>query len=166
MSVPKQLAKRRRLEKKRLRKREARAANQRKPSRLSCLTDAFDLPYAVLGPSRGLKMSEVMQDFVAPAMEPDLDRPALLQLYSMAETAWNIALEPEHRHDTLIDTAIRDRLKRPTTLERESCREFLRCLVDRKLDYFAADNRSILAFKLDDLEDGGHYLSVVSGLLS
>jgi hypothetical protein len=166
MSVPKQLAKRMKLEKKRLRKRETRLARRESRAMSPYLAGFFGLPGVVCGPVGGLKMSDVMSDFVAPAiLDCTLDRRGLTQLYSMAQTAWNIALEPEHRHEAMIEDATEAGLENPTAQNRQLCREFLRWLVTRKLDYFAQYRRPILAFQIDDLEDGGHYLSVVSGLL-
>jgi hypothetical protein len=164
MSVPKQLAKRMRMERKPLRMRERRLARKKTGATSFCGIDFFDLPGVVSGPVGGVKMSDVLNEFVFPVLKSSFDRDALLQLYSVAQTAWNIALEPQRRHETMIDETLDERLVDPTPLQREACREMLSWLVTRKLEHFADYQRPILSFQLDELDDGGYYLSVVSGL--
>jgi hypothetical protein len=165
MAVPKQFAKRMKLERKRLRKRETRLAWRRSLATRPYSTDSSPPPEVVYGPVGGLKMSDVLSDFVAPLANSNLDRSDLMQLLSMAQVAWNIALEPKYRHETMIDDAIEERLIRPKTVQRMQCRELLCWLVARKLECFAKCHRPILAFQVEDLEDGGYYLSVISGLV-
>ena len=165
MSAPKQLAKRRKLEKKRLRKRETRLKRQRKRQTGWYRPDGFG-PVAMLdAPVGGVKMSEVLGDFVAPLADSfGDDRAAYERLLSLGQVAWNVALEPEHRREAMIDDMIEAGLPRESLWERQACRELLDRLVARKLESFAKYQRPILAFQLDELEDGGYYLSVASGL--
>ena len=94
MSVPKQLAKRIKLEKKRARKREIRRARQQSLGSYGYEPDGFDPPGPAPSGFGGVKMSEVLMDFVAPEIDSSLDKAALKRLYSMAQAAWNIALQP------------------------------------------------------------------------
>jgi hypothetical protein len=143
MSMPKQLAKRMKLAKKRIRKRENRRARQNSLATYSYQFDCFDPPDLPFGGVGGVKMSDVLSEFVSPEIDSTMDRTQLATLYSMGQAAWNIALEPEHRHDRMIDETIKERLDRAPPLEREGVREFLRNLVTRKLERFAGYQRPI-----------------------
>jgi hypothetical protein len=166
MAVPKQLAKRIRLERKRLRKRETRLARRGLGApRLSYSSDFSPATQVVHGPVGGFKMSDVLSEFIAPLMDSTNNRSDLTQLLSMAQTAWNIALEPADCHEAMIDEAIAERLINPSKRLRVGCRELLGWFVARKLKHFADCRRLILGFEVKDLEDGGHYLSVASGVL-
>lgn len=165
MSAPKQIAKRRKLEKKRLRKRETRLKRQRKRQASWYRPDCFG-PVAMLNaPVGGVKMSEVLGDFVAPMADFGHDRAAYERLLSLGQVAWNVALEPEHRREAMIDDMIEAVLPWGSLWERQTCRELVHRLVARKLESFAKYHRPILAFQLDELEDGGYYLSVASAVV-
>ena len=110
-------------------------------------------------------MSDVLSEFVAPEIDSTVVGTDLKTLLSMAQAAWNIALEPESRHERMIDDAIKENMDHPAPLERESCREFLRGLVARKLECFARYQRPIFGFQIDELEDGDYHLTVISGVL-
>jgi hypothetical protein len=164
MSAPKQIAKRQKLERKRLRKRETRLKRQRKRQTSWYRPDCFG-PVAMLNaPVGGVKMSEVMGDFVAPMADPGRDRVAYERLLSLGQVAWNVALEPEHRREAMIDDMIEAGLPWGSPWELQACRDLVHRLVARKLESFAKYQRPILAFQLDELEDGGYYLSVASAL--
>jgi hypothetical protein len=164
MSAPKQLAKRQKLERKRLRKRKTRLKRQKERQTSWYESDGFD-PIGILnGPVGGLKMSEVLEDFVAPLADSADDRDAYERLYSLGLVAWNAALEPEHRRKAMIDDLLEELLRGADLWERHVCREIVDRLVTRKLESFAEYRRPILAFQFEDLEDGGYYLSVASGL--
>jgi hypothetical protein len=165
MSAPKQVAKRRKLEKKRLRKRETRLKRQKRRQTGWYRPDGFG-PVAMLdAPVGGVKMSEVLGDFVAPMADSSQDRAAYERLLSLGQVAWNAALEPEHRREAMIDDLIEAGLPWESLWERQACRELVHKLVARKLESFAKYQRPILAFQLDELEDGGYYLSVASAVL-
>ena len=164
MSAPKQIAKRRKLERKRLRKRETRLKRQRKRQTGWYRPDCFE-PVAMLNaPVAGVKMSEVLGDFVAPLDDSGHDLAAYERLLSLGQIAWNAALQPEHRREAMIDDMIEKGLPGESPWERQACRELVHKLVARKLESFAKYQRPILAFQLDELEDGGYYLSVASGV--
>ena len=165
MSMPKQAAKRRKLEKKRLRRREAHVKRQKRRQGGWCGPDWFE-PVAALGvPGKIAKMSDVLGDFIAPVADSADDIEAYERLLSLGVIAWNVALQPEWRREAMIGAAIDDEIGWDHVWEREMRRDLLRRLVARKLECFAACQRPILAFHLDELEDGGYYLSVASGVV-
>jgi hypothetical protein len=167
MSAPKQLAKRQKLERKRRRKREnslrrqkTRQADWREP-------DGFDSVGIFSGPVAGVKMSDVFEDFVGPMLDSAHDQGLVSceQLFSMAQVAWNAALEPKCCRGAILSDAVNAAMPGAAFWVRQECREFLDCLVARKLERFANYDRPILAFHLDELEDGSLHLSVVSGVI-
>ena len=109
-------------------------------------------------------MSEVLGDFVAPMADFGHDRAAYERLLSLGQVAWNVALEPEHRREAMIDDMIEAGLPRESLWERQACRELVHRLIARKLESFAKYQRPILAFQLDELEDGDYHLSVASAV--
>jgi hypothetical protein len=165
MSVPKQLAKRVKMERKRRRKQERELLRKKAGRSPSQRSDSFDTPGVVFGAVGGVKMSNVLEEFAEPATDATFGRNDFIQLYSMAQTAWNIALEPRWRHEAMIDESLDERLIDATPMQREMCRELLSWLVTRKLEQFSRYQRPILAFQLDELDDGSYYLSVMSGLV-
>jgi len=157
MSAPKQLAKRQKLERKRLRKQKTRLTRQKKRQTCWHQSDYFGL----VG---GVKMSEVLGDFVAPLADSADNLAAYERLLSLGLVAWNAALESEHRREAMIDDLLEEVLREASLWERQACHEIVDRLVARKLESFAEYQRPIMAFQLDELEDGGYYLSVASGL--
>lgn len=165
MSAPKQLAKRQKLERKRRRKRENRLKQRNGGQTTWLRSDFLDSSGISNGPVGGLKMSKVFEDFVAPMLESVEGLEAHKRLFLLAQTAWNVALEPEHCHNAMLGEIVDQTLPNASQRVRQYCRELLDWLVARKLDSFAAYQRPILGFQLDELEDGGYYLSVASGLV-
>ncbi len=164
MSSPRQLAKRQRLERKRRRKQEAlRRRHREHPSVLPPIDSPDPFP-AVSGPIGGIKMSTVLEDFVAPFIEQVEGFKAYSTLISMGVVAWNAALEPECRRAAFVSSAIDAAMKNAGLHERLTCRELIEHLIARKLRHFAKYRRPILAHQLDELEDGGFYLSVASAV--
>ena len=164
MSAPKQLAKRQKLERKRLRKQRTRFKRQKRQQACWYQPDGLGPVGFVNGPVGGVKMSEVLDDFVAPLADSADDRADYERLLSLGLVAWNAALEPQHRRKVMIDDVLQEGLRGASLWEQQACREVIDRLVARKLESFAEYQRPIMAFQLDELEDGGYYLSVVSGL--
>ncbi len=164
MSAPKQLAKRQKLERKRRRKRELRLI-RRKNQQPGWLQPAgLGSIGMVTGPVGGLKMSTVFEEFVSPLLDSVDGRAECKKLFSIAQVAWNAALEPESRRDAMLDDMIKTAMPMASLEARQGCRELLDSLVARKLESFAKYQRPIFSFQLDELEDGGYYLSVASGV--
>ncbi len=165
MSAPKQLAKRRKLERKQLRKRETRLKRQKErqkgwdgPGWLDPVA-AFDPPF------ERTKMSEVLQDFVAPLWDSACDREACEHILMLGIVAWDAALQPQRGREAMINDMIEKGMSAASPSERQACSDTVHWLVARKLKLFAAYQRPIFSFQLDELEDGGYHLSVVSGLV-
>ena len=164
MSVPKQLAKRRRLEKKRLRKRQSRLNLQKYRQNRGQGAD-FSEPLVVTDALvGGHKMSEVLGDFVAPLTDCANNLTDFERLLTLGVIAWNVALQGHCYRETIIDTALDEGVRLGKVQDRQTDRKLVDWLVTRKLESFAAYQRPILGFQLDELEDGGYYLSVMSAV--
>jgi hypothetical protein len=155
MSVPKQLAKRRKLERKRLRKRESRARRQRDQRTFGRVPIWIDAPV-------GFKMSDVLSDFVAPYGDCWDDADSYRRLLTLGIVAWNAALQPPDRRQAMINDVIDNGLRTEGRHTREMCYDIVQELIARKLTDFAEYRRPILNFHLDDLGDGDFYLVVAS----
>jgi hypothetical protein len=164
MSAPRQLAKRQRLERKRRRKREALRRRQEKQPPVAYAGDSLETFPAVGGPVGGVKMSKVLESFVAPLLHQVDGYRAHSTLISMGVVAWNAALEPDYRRAAFVSSAIDAAMKHATLQERLEGRELIEGLIARKLQHFANYHRPIFGYQLDELEGGGFYLSVASGL--
>ena len=164
MSAPKQLAKRQKLERKRRRKHEA--LRRRQDNRQTALhpSDFLD-PFPIAsGPIGGIKMSTVLEDFVAPLTDLAEGYDALSKIFSMGLVAWNAALEPENRRGAFVSSAIDAALKDASIEDRLGYRKLIEALIARKLQLFANYRRPILSYHLAELEDGGLHLTVASAL--
>lgn len=166
MSAPKQLEKQRKLERKRRRKQEAARRRQRRQPADQGLADFPSFPgiFAPRGPAARLKMSTVLEDFVEPWTDSTEDYETLAGILSVAIVAWNAALQPAYRREAFVDSAIDEAIQRASIHDRLACRQLIDELIARKLQHFEGIDRPIFSFHLDRLEDGGFYLSVVSGV--
>ncbi|RME48076.1 MAG: hypothetical protein D6796_06800 [Caldilineae bacterium] len=103
------------------------------------------------------KMSEVLQEFIAPYQHIPEDEEAMHKLIITAVVAWNVALMPESdRADYLARFA--------KTLPKEVREDFYNIvgeLIERKEKYFARHNRMIIDYELVDLGDAYH-IAVIS----
>ena len=156
MSAPKQLIKRRKLERKRLRKRES--CLRRNKKQLSSRSEAV-----FYGPFGNLKMSDVLSDFVAPLADECRDRDAYSRLLTLGLVAWNAALRPQSERQGMVEDLIGKGLRDESPYVRRMCREVVDHLIARKLAHFAKYQRPILSFHLEDRGDD-YYLSVMSAL--
>jgi hypothetical protein len=165
MSAPKQLAKRQKLERKRRRKRES-FLNRKKRQQPCWGRPDFDYEPSLVanGPVGGFKMSDVLQEFASPLIDETADGKTLRRVFSIAVLEWNAALEPVYSRSAFIASGIDGAMKNTEPWERLACRELIESLVARKLAHFARYQRPIMAFQLDELDDGGYYLSVASGV--
>jgi hypothetical protein len=106
-----------------------------------------------------------LQEFVEPLADSTADYDAYKRLIQMGVVAWNAALEPERGdRDAFIGAAIDESMADASLWERLACRAQIDKLVARKLQQFAGYHRPILAFHLEEVEDGGLHLSVASGI--
>ena len=157
MSVPKQIAKRQKLARKRQRKQEARSRRQRSRGYGSGEYLDFDAP-------GGVRMSEVLGQFVGPLADEVRDIDAYRRLLTLGVLAWNVALTPEPRRQEMIDDMLGKGLTAESREARATCEEIVDWLIVRKQRYFAAYTRPILKFTVEDRGDH-YYLMVMSAVV-
>jgi len=178
MSVPKNLAKRQKLARKRQRKQQSRLKH-RKQSALptesfqaepleekfpQSLAEKFPGGIVHVGAVGNIKTSDVLDDFVKPFADLIEDADAYRRLLTLGMLAWNAALEPEWRQQQMVDDVIGKGLAAETQWVQMNCRQIVNQLVERKRKYFAQYKRPILNFMLQDTGDGYH-LTVISAVV-
>jgi hypothetical protein len=156
MSAPKQFAKRQKLARKRQRKHQRERRNQRKERFLS--QPDFGGPSVDFDAPGGIKMSEILDEFVEPFMHLVDGEEALRKLLTLGVVAWNAALGPEARQQEMVDDVIRKGLRGESEETQAACREIVNQLVARKHKFFAAYRRPIINFVLEHRSDGYHLL--------
>ena len=111
----------------------------------------------VAPPSDGVKMSEVLEEFVRPYSQVVETEDAYRKLLTLAMLAWNVTLVPEKERLSTLDSLV-------ATLPeevREEAREIIQDLIKRKESFFAQHRRAIIDFEVADTPEGWH-LSVLS----
>lgn len=109
------------------------------------------------------KMSEVLEDFIAPYRGLAETEDAFRKLLHLAVLAWDAALMPEDKREAMITDCLGAGFSRASEADRAQARELIEALVRRKLEHFAANRRTIISFEVTDTGDGFH-LSVASTL--
>jgi hypothetical protein len=159
MSAPKSRARKQKLARKRRRKQEAR--QRRKKRGCGSREDYFPVGTLVSG---GLKMSDVLQDFMKPFLDEAEGEDALRRLFTIGMVAWNAALSPEPQRQELLDDVLSEGSAGLSPEMQAVGRQFINQLIERKERYFDQYRRPILDFVLTDIGDGYH-LSVVSAVV-
>jgi hypothetical protein len=103
----------------------------------------------VISPEGVAKMSEVLEDFMDPYLEPGLTRAQLENAFGIGIVAWNIAIIPPERRQPMIDDVVQKHTKNFTPQDRQEFQELLNELVDRKLALFNNNLRLIADFRLE-----------------
>ena len=142
--------------------------NKRRQKRSQALKDKRDHgPYAgdgvVIEPAGQEKMSDVLEDFIAPYGESvELGDP-YRRLLGLGVLAWNAALLPKEQRDAMIDKLVSQGLPAGSDDHRTVFRSLVESMVERKLAHFATNRRAIISF---DLRETGrdYYLTVASTL--
>lgn len=124
---------------------------------------AFKNKKLVIEPPGEVRMSDVLDDFIAPyagAADTEADYRKLLTLGIIA---WDLALTPKARRPAMLDELLLDRLGNiPESLKSE-LRDLIRVLIARKEAHFADNRRMVIDFTL--VRDGdGYQLTVASSL--
>jgi hypothetical protein len=158
MSAPKHLAKRRNLERKKQRKQQARLRRLRKRE----VGPYFEEGVLYGGPS-GVKMSEVLAQFVEPFAGWVDGEEDYRKLLTLGAAAWNAALESEAFRQAMLDDALATQVAGATDEDRNAFTKLFSDLVTRKHEQFAAYRRPILDFILEDT-GRGYQLVVISSL--
>ena len=108
-------------------------------------------------PNDGIKMSEVLEEFVKPYRELAETEEAYRNLITVAAIAWNVTLFNKKERLSWLDKQL---LTLPED-EREVGREIIEELVVRKERFFSQYRRMIIDFEVADIGRDWH-LSVIS----
>jgi len=108
-------------------------------------------------PSDGIKMSDVLEEFVDPYREFAETQEAYRKLLAVAIVAWNVTLFPEKDRLSRLDEFL---VALPKDV-RENSREIIEELMVRKEKFFSRHRRIIIDFELADT-GGQWHLSIVS----
>jgi hypothetical protein len=103
----------------------------------------------VTNPEGVAKMSDVLEDFMEPFLEPGLTRAQLETAFGVGIVAWNIAIIPPERRQSVIDEVVQGHTKKFTPQDRQEFQELLNEMVDRKLALFTDNLRLIADFRLE-----------------
>lgn len=108
----------------------------------------------------GLKMSEVLDEFIDPLKSEALSDDELREIYALGSMAWNLSfLSAPERKRAFEDAAKANRVpKREWT----TMWSLVEQLVQRKHDRFDSINRQIVDFSMESDEDGIIHLNVLS----
>ena len=118
----------------------------------------FPRQQVVVGPtSDGVKMSEVLEEFVEPYMEFVKTEEAYRKLLTAAVVAWNVMLFPVKDRSSRLDELV---VTLPCEV-REDGRKIIKELMERKERFFARYKRMIIDFEVTDTGEDWH-LSVMS----
>jgi hypothetical protein len=117
----------------------------------------------VMNPAGEAKMSEVLEDFIEPYSDLLKTRSEHENLIRIAIIAWNIALMPHSKQQSLINRFITHDLGGKDLLDQQATKKFINELIARKQALFAGNKRFIVDFQLQD-QGKGFYLSVASTL--
>jgi hypothetical protein len=172
MSVPKNRVKQQKLARKRQRKQKARLKHHHKRPEIYGELMPIDLPLGVKfhnGAVGGIKMSEVLEEFVEPfahLIEDDerlRNKEAYRNLFMLGTLAWNAALRPMEEREEMIADALSNSLAAESQWMQMQCRQIVDELVARKFKHFAEYKRPILEFVLED-RGNTYHLSVISAI--
>ncbi len=112
------------------------------------------------------KMSDVLKDFVSPYEDVPQNKKELQRFLETAVTAWNLALLPKKERIKILDEIFIPILKKAkTVIDVEDIaygRSLIEKLIDRKLKYFADNQRQVMSFQIENFGKDGYYLSVAS----
>ena len=107
----------------------------------------------------GVKMSEVLEAFIEPYLDPTIIGDKLRKLIGLAITAWNATLLPPEEQEAVLQSSIDDITDDANA--KVDLKEILTEMMERKNTYFSKYRRIIIDFKLTELGDGEH-LTVIS----
>jgi hypothetical protein len=114
------------------------------------------------------KMSEVLKDFIRPYANIPQNKKELQHLLETAVTAWDLALIPEVERETKLDQIFVSMLKKAKKkIDKEdlaTSRALIEDFIDRKLKYFAEEQRQVIDFQVEYLGRGSYHLSVASAM--
>ena len=102
-------------------------------------------------PKGHAKMSDVLDEFVAPYEDDELTLDQRQNLLGIAVLAWNLALSPKPDRKGMLKKIIKEVLSGEDPLFQQETREIIDEMVARKDQFFADNQRYIVSFQLQDL---------------
>ena len=116
-------------------------------------------------PKGAPKMSEILQQFVAPYLDNVSTLRRRKSLFSLAVIAWNAAVMPESQQKTTLDTFLEQQLSNQDAETQQAITQIIDELIARKHQHFSDNKYFILDFQIT--ETGQRYdISVASTLLA
>jgi hypothetical protein len=107
---------------------------------------------AVIDAQDGVKMSEVLEEFIAPYHQVAHTEEQYSKLLAMAVTAWNVALFPAQKRKAHIE----EMLEAVPEEVRADGRAIIDELIERKDRYFSEYRRMIIDYEVTDTGVGYH----------
>jgi hypothetical protein len=111
---------------------------------------------AIVESTDGVKMSEVLEAFIAPYMEFAETEESFRKLVTIAAVAWNTSLLPRNGQTK----AINDLLQSLPPEAQADTKSIVRELIQRKKRYFGKIRRAVIDFEIADTRDGFHLMVV------
>lgn len=105
---------------------------------------------AVVTPPDGVKMSEIMEDFIAPYGNDAMTIEDYRALITVGMMAWDVALLPENERDAKLEEMI---AQLPPSVGADM-RMLVHDMIERKDKLFSQYRRFLLDFELSDVGDG------------
>jgi hypothetical protein len=116
-------------------------------------------------PKGAVKMSEVMEDFIAPYMGAIDNLQKLRSFFCLAAIAWNTAVLPESEEKEVLDTILQKQLFLYDRETQETTKEIIDELIARKHQHFSDIKRFIMDFEITETKQQ-YNISVASTLLN
>jgi hypothetical protein len=111
--------------------------------------------------SSGEKMSEVLEEFLAPYTDIPKAFDEYNRLVAVGIMAWNAAILPSAERQQLLDEAIKALPASTGNDARQDLKAILDELIERKELYFGGNKRFVLDYRLSETK-AGYHLSVIS----
>ena len=113
--------------------------------------------------SAGGDMSNTLIDFAQPALDETNGDDAYRSALTLAVMAWNISLLPAEKRERVVESRLQPVLELYRERDRDTAKQVLEMLIQRKLDKFSAWPGFILGFELDQDMDPPSLTVTTSG---
>ncbi len=125
----------------------------------------------VIEPPDVAKMSDVLDDFIAPYKADKMTLSQHQNLLGLGMLSWNLAIleqqdsapKTDNTRQKVLDQLLNEQLKTNDPQFRADTESLIEAMIDRKKVFFADNQRRILSYQLEDLGTDFH-LSVASTL--
>lgn len=115
----------------------------------------------VLNPEGEAKMSEVLEDFIAPYKQQADSEEAMQKLLTVAVVAWNASFFSESEQQEQIETMLAEGMPGASEQLKTEFKDIVNQFISRKKRYFSEYKRLIIDFDLKKI-GGKYHLSVAS----